>query len=158
VRPLLPLQPVEVPFEFGRYLLEVHEVAEASPGALPRVVLPAARLAEVSHGAELGCELLACVETPLQCSHGCLRVLFLHKLDVDVAHHVVPKVVTYIDLINLPELGELGENVLVKGLELLLDLALVELGHLLWGEADVGVCIEVGEEEGLGEGWAVVDP
>ena len=34
--------------------LEVHEVAEPGPRALPGLVLPAARLSEVSHGRQLG--------------------------------------------------------------------------------------------------------
>jgi len=58
---------------------------------------------------------------------------------------MVSRIVTHVHLLQFPELAELAVKVLVEGIEMLLDLRLVEsvARHVHW------VLVDVAEEHGL---------
>ena len=100
--------------------LDVHEIALPPPGAVSAFELPAGGPLEVRDGAELPDDRAPFVEAPLHPLQRCLRLLLLPVLGVDVPRKVVPEVVTDAEVHELPELGELLEDVLVEVLVMLL--------------------------------------
>ena len=88
--------------------------------------------------------------------------LFLLKLDVHIPDQMVSQIVADVHLLHLSILVlALHEDVLEEVIIVLLHLfvghvgqmrAISSLGRVL------GVDVEVGEEDRLGEGWLVVDP
>lgn len=104
---LLTAAPVQLPPQLPRDGLQVHEVAEASPCALPageqtgscgacpphpaqgapgacthlpHLVLAAAGFSEVGHRGELGVDRLAIKPAVVQVNHGLFRIFFTAKL------------------------------------------------------------------------------
>ena len=79
----------------------MHEVAEARPGALPHLVLSAARLSEVRHGTQLGVDWSPAEPASVQVDDGLLGVGLVLELDVDVPHQMITEVVTHVHLLYL---------------------------------------------------------
>lgn len=69
-----------IPSEFPRDRLEMHEVAEATAGALSHLVLAAAGLAEVCHRRQLRVDGPPAEPAVVQVVHGLLGVLFATEL------------------------------------------------------------------------------
>ena len=142
--------------------LEVHEVAEAGPGALSGLVLPAAGLPEVCHGRQLRVDGPATEPTVVEVVDGLLGVILLLELDVHVAHQVVPEVVAHVHLLDLSVFVlALHEDVLEEVVVVVLHLLVRDVGEVgpvrsLGGV--LGVNVEVLEDARLGEGGLVVDP
>lgn len=101
---LLAPAPVQLPSQLPGDGLQVHEVAEATPRALPHLVLAAAGFSEVGHRGELGVDWLAVKPAVVQVNHSLFRIFFTAKLDIHVPHEVVSEVVTDIHLLHLPVL------------------------------------------------------
>lgn len=112
---LLTAAPVQLPPQLPRDGLQVHEVAEASPCALPHLVLAAAGFSEVGHRGELGVDRLAIKPAVVQVNHGLFRIFFTAKLDIHVPNKVVSEVVADVHLLHLPVLLlHFCENLLKK--------------------------------------------
>lgn len=105
----------------------MHEVAVATTVAAVLLKLPAGCLTEVCHRGVLHYDRAARVEAALKgiVSSDCL--LFLPELDIDIPDHVVSKVVTHIQGLNLAELAQLLVDILIEVLKVLL--------HLLWSNS-----------------------
>lgn len=78
-------------------------------------------------------------------------MFFLPELNVHITNHVVSQIVTDIQALDLSVLAQLLEQILIKILEVVLDLAGVE-GLALGVDAGVGehigALVHVGDEEG----------
>lgn len=79
----------------------MHEVAEATSGALSHFILAAASFPEVSDGRELCVDGLG-VEPAIIQVHDCfLCILLTTKLNIDVADEVVAQVIAHVHLLHL---------------------------------------------------------
>ena len=148
----------ELPPKLPTNQLHMHEIAVTASVTAVLLELPTRGLAEIGDGGEVGDDGAAGVEPPLEGGEGGGGLVLLAELDVNVADHVVGEVVADVEGLDLAELGELLEDVLVEVLEVLLDLAGVK-GLPRWVDAGgdhVGAQVHVGEEEGRGDGGAVV--
>jgi hypothetical protein len=100
----------------------MHEITVATTVAAVLLILPTGGLTEVCHRGVLHNNRAARVKAALKgiVSSHCL--LFLPELDIDIANHVVSKVVTYIQGLNLTKLAQLLVDVLIEVLKVLLHL------------------------------------
>mmetsp|Transcript_10044 Transcript_10044/g.16023 ORF Transcript_10044/g.16023 Transcript_10044/m.16023 type:complete len:212 (-) Transcript_10044:21-656(-) len=103
-----------------RNVLDVHEVAVGTTVAASLVERSAARLSEVGDRGVLGLNQLAAVKAASQLHQRTLRILFVVVLDVDVAYHVVAKVVHNHQILDLAVVCQLKKHLDVKGLQVLL--------------------------------------
>lgn len=158
---VLVIHPLEqLLLELSVHRLRVHEVAEATSLTGAFLVLSALGLAEVRHWRVLGNNHASAVVASVHDFHSGGGLLFICKLDVNVADHVVPDVVRDDHLLHLAELRHLHEHFLVEGLEVLDRLHQVLLRHVPpVGESDgrVRVLVHVLEAHGLAQWRLVVD-
>lgn len=157
--PVPTIPPKELPPEVPPNHLDVHKIAISATVATVLLELAAGGLAEVGDGGEVGNDGAAGVEAALQSLEGGGSVVLLLELDVDVADHVVGKVVADVEALDLAELAEFLENVLVEVLEMLLNLAGINglaLGVDSGGD-HVGALVHVGQQKGGGDGRTVME-
>jgi hypothetical protein len=147
--PIPTVPPEEFPPQLPPNQLHVHEIAVPTSVAVVLFELPARSLAEIGDRREIGYNRPARVEPALQSLQGGGGLVLLLELDVDVADHVVGEIVADVEALHLAELVKLLEDVLVEGLEVLLDLARVDglaLGVHAGGD-HVRPLVHVGEED-----------
>ena len=73
--------------------------------AAPLLVLPARRLPEVRHGAELGHNRPPVVEPALQGAHGLGGVVLVDKLSIDRSRQMIRDIVAHVQGLELAKLG-----------------------------------------------------
>jgi hypothetical protein len=105
----------------------MHKIAIASPVACVLFILTTCGFPEISHWREVQNDGSACVESATQCIQGRSSVLFLSKFYVDVADHVVCKVVANVEIFDFSIFAELLKNVFVEILKVLLKFARIRL-------------------------------
>jgi len=142
--------------------LEVHEVAEAGPGALPGLVLPAAGLPEVRHRRQLSVDRPSAKPSVVEVVDPLLCVLLALELDVDVAHQMVSQVVAHIHLLNLSVFVlALDKDVLEEVVVVLLHLLVCnvrQMGSVRCLCRVLRVNVKILKEEGLRKRRLVVNP
>jgi len=145
----------------------MHEVAESRPSTFAHLVLTATGLPEVSHGRQFGINGSSIEPSVVEIIHCLLCILFISKLDVDIAHEMVSKVVAYVHLLNLSILVlQLNKDILEKVVKVFLNRSLRDnrktrnlTDSPVWIGCDVGwVLVEVREQDCLRECGLVMDP
>lgn len=121
------------------------EVAEAAAHTALAAVEATARLTEVRDGAQLAVDGARGVPAAVEVVAGLLRRLLVLEAGVDVADQVVVVVVADDELLELAVLAALAPDVLVEGVEVVLQLAGV---HAVLG-VEGRVLVEVGHEDRL---------
>jgi hypothetical protein len=142
----------ERPLQISAHVLRVHEIAVAAAIACALIVLSALGLTEICDGRELSHDDLASVVPAEEPLHGCHRLVLALILDIDVADHVLADVVRDHHLLELPELGKLGEHFFIKVLEMVDRLDQTLLRHIQTigkGDRRRGVIVEMRENHGL---------
>lgn len=130
-RVLAALPPEQVAHQRLRRAHGMDEVAVPAARALALVVLPASGLAEIGHRGELAHDGPARVKATVELAKRHLCVLLAVELGVQVAGQVVAQVAGHVHLLHLSEIAQLGEDVLVELVEVLLCLLVVDLDALL---------------------------
>ena len=134
---LLAPAPIQLPSQVPGDGLQVHEVAEAAPHALPHLVLAAAGFSEVGHWESAA------------------------KLDIYVPHEVVSEVVTDVHLLHLPVLLlHFCENLLKEFIIMFLHLYIAHSAAQTVSRPGrvLRVTVNVQEGNGLAEGRFIVQP
>jgi hypothetical protein len=114
--------PIQLPPEIPANLLHMHEIAVATTVAAVLLKLPTGCFTEVGHRRILNNYRAARVKAPLKSIVCCSCLFFLPELDIDIPNHVVSKVITNIQILNLAKLAQLLINVLIEVLKMLLHL------------------------------------
>lgn len=104
----------------------MHKIAVATSVAVVLFELATRGLTEVGDGGEVGDDRAGVVEAALESLQSGSGLVLLLELDVDIADHVVGEVITDVEALDLTEFAQLFEDVLVKVLKVLLDLAWVQ--------------------------------
>jgi len=103
----------------------MHEVAESRPSTFAHLVLTATGLPKVSHGRQFGINGSSVEPSVVEIIHSLLSIFFGSKLDVDIAHEMVSKVIAYIHLLNLSILVlQLDKDILKKVVKVFLNRSL----------------------------------
>lgn len=137
----------------------MHEITIPAAVAAILLELPTRGLAKIRDGGEISDDWACVVESPTKRVKRLGGLVLFAELNIDVADHVIGEVVADVEAFDFAEFGELGEDILVEVLEVLLDLAGVE-GLALRvdaGSDHVGALVHVGEEEGRGDAGTVVE-
>jgi len=93
---------------------KVHKIAKASSFALSFIELSAAGFTKVRHGRVLWGEHTTSIVSARHGFETGFSVSFITVLDVHVAKHVVPQIFDSMELLYLPKLGELLEDLFVE--------------------------------------------
>jgi hypothetical protein len=123
--PMLPpggRTPIDLPPKIPANLLHMHEIAVPTSVAAVLLKLPTGCFTDVGHRRILNNDRAPRVEAALKsivCS-GCL--FFLPELDIDIAYHVVSKVIADIQILNLTKLAQFFIDALIEVLKVLLHL------------------------------------
>lgn len=104
----------------------MHKIAVSTTVALVFFILPTGGFSEVSDWRVINNNGTACIISSTQALKGPLRLFFLSKLNIDIAHHVVSKVIADIKALHLSILVQLFKQIFIKILEMLLDFAGVD--------------------------------
>lgn len=126
----------------------MYEVTEASSHTTFPTVEPAARLPEIRYGGKFAVDGSTRVPAGIQRIAGLLGRVLVLEPRVDVADQVVVVVVAHDQLLDLAVLAHLAPDVLVEGVEVVLELRGV---HSVLG-IEGRVLIEVGHQDRLGVG------
>ena len=126
-------------------VLAVYKVAEAAADAALAAVQAAAGLAEVGDGAELAVDGARGVPAAVESVAGLLGAVLVLETGVDVADQVVVVIVAHDKLLELAVLEHLAPDVLVEGVEVVLQLLRV---HAVLG-VEGRVLVQVWHENGL---------
>ena len=105
----------------------MNEVAEASPHTALPTVQPTTRLPKVRHGAQLAVHWPAGVPSTIQHVARLLRRILVLEPRIHVANQVIVVVVAHDQLLQLAVLAHLTPDVLVEGVEMVLQLPFVHL-------------------------------
>ena len=123
----------------------MNEIAEAAPHTSLATVESATRLPEIRHGAQLAVDRTGGIPAAVQRIAGLLRAVLVLEARVDIADQVVVVVVADDELLHFAVLAHLAPDILVEGVEVVLQLRGREPGFVVVG----GVLVEVREEDGL---------
>lgn len=104
----------------------MHEVTVTTTIAYILLILTASGFSKVRHWREVNNDGTPCIEPSIEIAKGIGSVLLLSKLNIHVTNHVVGQIVTDVQALDFAVLAELLEQILVKVLEVVLDLAGVE--------------------------------
>jgi len=143
-QPLLRRQ-LQLPIQLRARLLPVDEVAEATPHTPLSTVQPATRLPEVRHRTQLAVDRPRRIPPAIQGITRRLRTVLVLEARVHVADQVIVVVVAYHQLFDLAVFAHLAPDVLVKGVEVVLELGGVHARFVVVG----WVLVEVRHEDGL---------
>jgi len=132
----------------------MYKVAEASSHATFPAVESTARLPKVRYGGKFAVDGSARVPAGIQRVAGLLSRVLVLEPRVDVADQVVIVIVAHDQLLDLAVLAHLAPDVLVKGVEVVLELRSV---HSVLG-IEGRVLIKVGHQNRLGVGGFHVLP
>jgi len=120
-QPLLRSE-LQLSVQFWRRLLAVNEVAETAAHTSVAAVQPAACFPKVRDRAQLAVDRSTCVPSTVQAlARRLCRILVLEPR-VHVANQVVVVVVAHYHLLDLAKLAHFAPKVLVKGVEVVLEL------------------------------------
>merc|ERR1719435_19590 len=142
--------------------LEMHEVAEARPCALACLVLSTTSLAEICDWCQFSIDWTPTKPSVVKVIRRFLRILFLLKLDVDISHQVVPKVIADIHLFNgsvfvLALNKHVFEEIIIVLLHLLVS-HVGKMGAISCLGGVLRVDVQVLQKDRLRESGLVVDP
>lgn len=87
----------------------MHKIAVATSIANIFLILPTSSLTEIRHWGEVHNYWTASVESPTEVLKSGGRMIFLSKLHINIAHHVVRQIIADIEVLNLAVLAELFE-------------------------------------------------
>lgn len=104
----------------------MHKITVTPAVTVILLKLPTSGLSKISDWGEIRDDRPTGVEPSLKCLEGGCSLVLLPELNIHVSNHVVSKVVTDVEALDLTELAELLEDVLVEVLEVLLDLVGVD--------------------------------
>jgi len=135
----------QFPLHLGARLLAMDEVAEAGADAALAGIEAAAGLADVGDGAELAVDGAASVPARVERVRRLLRAVLVLEPRVHVADQVVIVVVAHHQLLQLAVVAQLAPDVLVKGVEVVLQLRRI---HLVLS-VKAWVVVEIREENCL---------
>lgn len=175
----------KLPPQVPTYQLNMHEVAVTTAVTAILLILPTSRLTEISNRREFSNDRPPGVKSPVQRGKRLGSLILLPELHINIADHVIGKVITDIERLNLAEFRKLEEDILIEILKVLLNLARIDrltlqsanktaikkvnvtefvernrIRFYLWVDAGgdhVGSLVHVGEEEGGGDAGAVVE-
>jgi len=126
-------------------LFPVYEVAKATSNTALAAVEPTARFSEIGDWREFAIDGAAGVPTRVERVTSFLRVVFVLETGVDIADKMVIVIVAYDYLFYFAKLAHFAPKILVKAIEVML--------QLCWGHLELrvicGVLVEVGKEDGL---------
>ena len=128
----------------------MNEVAEPTAHTSFAAVEPAARLAEVGDGAELAVDRARAIPATIQRIARLLRRVLVLEARIHVADQVIVVIIAHHHLLDLAVLAHLAPEVLVEGVEVVLELLGVHAA--LEGVVVGRVLVHVREEDGLGVG------
>lgn len=124
---LKPVLMFEVLSEITGRLTDVHEVAVPATTAGTLIELATSRFAKVSDRGVLAGKRAAGIVTTEQTAEGFFRVLLVTEFDIDIAHHMVTKVLTNLHIFNRAKGLQLIKNFLIEIVELFLNLVFIKL-------------------------------
>lgn len=124
----------------------MYEIAESAPNTSLPTIQPTTRLPEIRDRAQFAVYRPRRVPPTIQLVARLLRILLVLKPRVDIPNQMVVVVVADHDLLDLAVLAHFAPEVLVEGVEVVLQL---RGGHFVPGGVG-GVLVQVGEEDGLG--------
>jgi hypothetical protein len=101
----------------------MHEIAVSTTSAGILLILPAGRFTEVSHRGEVHNYRAARVKAPLKGCMSCSGLIFLPELGINIAYHVIRKVITDVEGLELTKLAQFLKDILIEILKMLLHLA-----------------------------------
>lgn len=126
----------------------MNKITKPAPHTPLPAIQPAARLPEVRHGAQFTVDGPRGVPAAVERVARRLRAVLVLEPRVHVPDQVVVVVVAHDELLHLAVLAHLAPDVLVEGVEVVLQLGRGEAGFGVVG----WVLVEVGQEDGLGVG------
>ena len=126
----------------------MNEIAEPAAHASLATVKPTTRLAEIRHGAELAVNRPPSIPPAIQALASRLRRILVLEARVHIPNQMIIVVVANHHLLNLAELAHLAPEVLVEGVEVVLQLRGRHARFAVVGR----VLVEVWEEDGLAVG------
>ena len=98
-------------------MLEVQEVAVATPVTRAFFEEAATRFVEIRHRGILYMDCLTCIETAIEPFEGPFRIRLAVILDIDVSDHVITYVIADMKLSELSKFCKLDENFFIKVLK-----------------------------------------
>lgn len=127
----------------------MNEIAETASDTALTTIESAACFTEICHGTEFTVYRTSSVPATVELVAGSLCRVFVFEASVDIADEMIVRVVTDYHLFYLAKLAHLAPEILVEGIEMMLELSWCHL--VLWV---VGwVLIHVGEKDCLAVGW-----
>ena len=143
-QPLLRTQ-LQLPIQLGTRLLPVYEIAKPTAHTALPAIEPTARFPKIRDGTQLAVHRLRGIPPAIQRVARLLRTVFVLEARVHVSDQVVVVVVADDDFLDLAVFAHLAPEVLVEGVEVVLELRGIHARFVVVG----GVLVEVGEEDGL---------
>jgi hypothetical protein len=114
--------PIDLPPKIPANLLHMHEIAVPTTIAAVLLKLPTGCFTKVSHRRILNNDRAARVEAALKSIVCCGCLFFLPELDIDIAYHVVSKVIADIQVLKFTKLAQFLIDVLIEILKVFLHL------------------------------------
>jgi len=101
----------------------MHKIAIPATIAAVLLILSAGCFTKISNWGEVDNNRAARVKAALKGCMSCSCLIFLPELDIDIAYHVISKVVADIEVLNLTKFAQFFKDVLIKIFKMLLHLA-----------------------------------
>jgi len=153
-----PVTPKELFPQIPTNLLHMHKIAISATIAAVLLILSAGCFPKISNSGEVNNNRAARVKAALKGCMSCSCLIFLPELDIDIAYHVISKVVADIEVLNLTKLAQLLIDVLIEILKMLLHLLRINRLALSINPRGyhIRALIHVSKHKSWRYGWPVV--
>jgi hypothetical protein len=127
----------------------MHKITTSTPVTNPLGMLPTIRLPKIRHWRKFSVYRTGGIPPTIQSVESTLGRLLVFEPGVDISNEMVAVIVADVHFLQFPVLTQLAVEILVKGIEMLLD-----LGRSEFCTRDMlGVLVDVSAEDGLGIVW-----
>jgi hypothetical protein len=130
-------------------MLDMHKITTSTILTSPIGVLPTTRVTKIRHGRKFRVYRPCGIPPTIQSVESTLSIFLVFEPCVHIPNEMVVFIVAYVHLLQFPIQTQLGVEIFVKGIEVLLDLG---GGEFCAGDV-LGVLVEVSAEDGLRVGW-----
>jgi hypothetical protein len=127
----------------------MHKITTIPSFTSPIGMLPTTRLPKIRHGRKFRVYRTGGIPPTIQSFESTLGSFLVFEPGVHISNEMVAGIVADMHLLQFPILAQLGVEILVKGVKVLLD-----MGGGEFGAGDMlGVLVDVSAEDGLGVVW-----
>ena len=92
----------------------MHKITKPAPGTMILIIIPTPRLPKIRNGAKFNLHFLSIVIPPIHNIQRITRLLLILKFGIHMPHHMITKVITNMQTLQVPKFRQFEIKILKK--------------------------------------------